>query len=146
MRVALATWNGRISPVFDVARQLLILEMRDGKPLQRKEEVLPGTDALSQGARLGEFGIDVLICGAIAQPLAEFVSSKGIRVVPFVAGEVADVIAAYLRGNLPGPAWAMPGCRGRGPGCCGGQGRQVRRTQRCRGRAREAVAKGNDQP
>lgn len=122
MKVALATWNGRISPVFDVARQVLILDVEDGREIARHEESLPGTDPQAQATRVGALGPRTLICGAISRPMAAMLDAGGIRVLPFTAGPVEDVLAAWLAGSLPDPALSMPGCCGRGR-CQGGRAR-----------------------
>jgi len=62
MKVALATWNGRISPVFDVARQVLLVDIEDGREVSRREESLPGTDPQAQADRLEALGAETLIC------------------------------------------------------------------------------------
>ena len=54
-----------------------------------------------------------LVCGAISRPLAEKALAAGIKVIPFVAGDVEEVIEARLQGELPSSALAMPGCLGR---------------------------------
>jgi predicted Fe-Mo cluster-binding NifX family protein len=128
MKAALATWNGRVSPVFDVARQVLMLDVEDGRVRTRHEEALPGTDPRGQAARLAALGADVLICGAISRTMAELLAAANIRVIPFTAGGVEEVLAAWLAGSLPDPALSMPGCcgrmrRGRG-GRAGWQGRR----------------------
>jgi len=120
MRVALATWNGRISPVFDVARQVLLVDVEDGRANSRHEALLPGTDPQAQADRLGALGPRVLICGAISQAMAAMLAAKGVEVIPFTAGHVEQVLAAWLAGGLPAPAWTMPGCCGRKRRCHGG--------------------------
>ncbi|MBU0714321.1 MAG: NifB/NifX family molybdenum-iron cluster-binding protein [Verrucomicrobia bacterium] len=125
MKVALATWNGRISPVFDVARQVLILDVEDNRVVARHEEMLPGTEPQAQAGRLASLAPHTLICGAISQSMAGLLATKKIRVIPFTAGAVEEVVAAWLAGTLPNPTLAMPGCYGRrgrfrGPG--GGRG------------------------
>ena len=127
MKVALATWNGRISPVFDVARQVLMLDVEEGRVVARHEETLPGIEPQAQAGRLAALAPHTLICGAISQPMADLLAAKNIRVIPFTAGAVEEVVAAWLAGALPNPALAMPGCRGRrgrfrGPGCGRGMG------------------------
>jgi predicted Fe-Mo cluster-binding NifX family protein len=119
MKLALATWNGRISPVFDVARQVLMLDVVEGRVTGRREEPLPGTDPHAQAARLTAFGAEALICGAISRPMASVLSVAGIRTIPFTAGPVEDVLAAWLTEGLPNPALSMPGCCGRIRRCHG---------------------------
>jgi len=117
MRLALATWNGRISPVFDVARQVQMLDVEDGCVIARRAEMLPGTDPQTQAARLTALDPQTLICGAISQPMAAMLAAANIRVIPFTAGDVEQVLGAWLVGTLPNPALAMPGC------CCRRRGR-----------------------
>ena len=121
--MALATWNGRISPVFDVTRQIQILDIDNGSVVTRREESLPGTDPLVQVERLAELGPQVLICGAISNPLANMLTARNIRVLAFTAGDIDQVIDAWLKGTLPNPALSMPGCCGRRRGCNNERGR-----------------------
>ncbi len=128
MRLALATWNGRISPVFDVARQVLVLDVEDGRVTGRHEETLPGTEPQAQVVRLTVLAPQTLICGALSQSMAALLAATNIRVVPFTAGTVEEVLAAWLAGSLPDPALSMPGCCGRMQRCHGRRaGRRGRR-------------------
>ncbi len=137
MRVAMATWNGRISPVFDVARKVLILDVEDGRVIGQHEEMLPGTDPQAQASRMALLVPEILICGAISQPMAELLAATKIRVIPFTAGDVEKVIGAWLLGTLPNPTLSMPGCCGRRRGC---QGEGVRRRNGQGWKKRKVVA------
>jgi predicted Fe-Mo cluster-binding NifX family protein len=134
MRLAVTIWNGRISPVFDVARRILLLEVEGGREAVRREEALDNTDPGRLASSLTAYQPDVLVCGAISRGLATLLTASGIRVIPFVAGEVEPVIEAFRKGVLARPDWAMPGCcdpagfgRRKGGRCgrghCAGQGR-----------------------
>lgn len=132
MKVALATWNGRISPVFDVARQVLMIDVEDGRVIARHEKTLPGTDPQAQAGRLAALGPQTLICGAISAPMAALLATSKIRVIPFTAGDVERVLGAWLLGTLPNPDLSMPGCCGqrrrchiRGAGGRAGRGRRL---------------------
>lgn len=127
MRVAVAIWNGRISPVLDVARQVLMIGVENGRVAERREASLPGTDPRIQAARLAELGADVLVCGAASRPMLDMLNAMKIKVVPFVAGDIEQVVAAWLAGALPNPALSMPGCCGQWRhGRCGiGRGRRA---------------------
>jgi predicted Fe-Mo cluster-binding NifX family protein len=113
MQVALTIWEGRISPVFDVSRQLLLLDVEQGAVRQRREASLDLPSAEQRIERLQELGVDTLVCGAISEPVHLELLYRGLKVFGFVAGEVEVVIAALLAGALPGPSLAMPGCRSR---------------------------------
>ena len=145
MRIAIPQWQGRISPVFDVAVNLLLIDVDSGQEMRREERRLLRTDSL---ARVGEFlslGAETLICGAISAPLEAGLMASGVRVISFTCGMVNEVLSAFLRGELTSRAFVMPGCHrwrqrqgenvmprgsgmgsGRGGGGCGqgrGQGR-----------------------
>jgi predicted Fe-Mo cluster-binding NifX family protein len=128
VKLALAVWNGRISPVFDTSRQLLVLEVEGGEALSRREHEIAAEEAFAKVARLAELGVEVLICGAVSRPLAEMIAIRGIRLVPFVAGDAEEVLAAFLAGNLPSSGMTMPGCCGRRLRFRGGMGGRA-----CRG-------------
>lgn len=129
MKVALATWNGRISPVFDVARQIQLVEIEDHRILAQREEALPGLQPQAQADRLKALGTEVLICGAVSQAMAAVLEAAHLQVVPFTAGTVEDVLAAWLAGDLSAPELCMPGCRGRRRRY-GGNRRRWQETQR----------------
>ncbi len=126
MKFAIATSNGRVSPVFDVARQLLVLDVVDGNVTERCEVQLEdNTDRKVE--QLTESGIEVLICGALSQTLSEMLVLRGVQVIPFIAGATDDVLKAFVAGNLDRTRFAMPGCCGQGLGRRAGLG------GRCRG-------------
>lgn len=110
MKIALAVWEGRISPVFDVSRQVLILTIENESVAGSREEVIANEEPVYKASRLAEMNVQTLICGAVSRPLANMLAAYGIRTIPFTAGKVEDVIAAYLAGSLPNPEMSMPGC------------------------------------
>jgi predicted Fe-Mo cluster-binding NifX family protein len=114
MKVALTVWNGRISPVFDVSRKILVLDIRNGVVTDRREEPIEGIDPAQKAGKLAEWQVRELICGAVSRPLAGLFAAYGIRTIPFIAGDAEEVIEAYLARKLPNRSMAMPGCCGGG--------------------------------
>jgi predicted Fe-Mo cluster-binding NifX family protein len=110
MRAAFAVWNGRIAPVFDVARQIHVVETSDGQILGETWAVLADDQPAQRAARLSALGIDTLVCGAISRLLKDVIASSGVKVVSFVSGESREVVHAWLNGELPSGLFAMPGC------------------------------------
>ena len=110
MKAAFATWNHRIAPVFDVAPIVSIVEARDGQPVGEAQEAHLDGMPMNRVLRLAELGVGTLVCGAISRPLHDMVTSQGIRLIPFVAGDLDKVVRAWLNGELVGDAFAMPGC------------------------------------
>jgi len=123
MRIAIPTWQERVSPVFDVARQLLVVDVGGGGESVRSETVLGEAGPAGRARRLKELGIDVLICGGISRPLEQMLASAGVRVVPYIAGTVDEVLAAFASGQFSESAFSMPGCGGRRMRLRGGRGR-----------------------
>jgi predicted Fe-Mo cluster-binding NifX family protein len=122
--VVLTTWNGRISPVLDVARQAERFTTDSGRIVSHQTDLLPGTDLQDQIAALVALQPQVLICGAISRPLAQHLTAAGVKLIPFTAGETEAIMKAWLRGALPNETMLMPGCYGRRLGWCrGGRGR-----------------------
>ncbi len=123
MKVAVPVYGEFVSNVFDFAHRLLLVEIEDGKEADRSEFALESSLHSERALWLKELGVDILVCGAISQELAAMVLSAGIQVLPFVTGNVDDVLHAYTSGELSKPEFRMPDCR------LGG-----RDEARCRGR------------
>ncbi len=113
MKVAIAVFDGRISPVFDAARRLMLVDIENGREVRRTEQVVEEAELGPRAWRVAEFGADVLICGAISRPLETMLLSAGVEVIPQACGQVEDVLRAFMSGQLTEQAFMMPGCCGR---------------------------------
>lgn len=129
----LTTWNGRLSPVLDVACQAEWVQADAGRIVSRETVTLPGSDLDGQAAALLALQPHVLICGAVSRPLAGRLTAAGIRLIPFRTGASEQVIEAWLQGRLTDETLLMPGCCGRRLGWCGGR---VPGRGNCHGRGR----------
>ena len=127
MKLALAVWNGRISPVFDVSRQLLVLKVKNREVTDQVSVHFSNDQPVHKVRRLVDMQVDVLLCGAVSRDMAAILDAHGIQRYDFVAGEIEAVIAAYLSGRLPCVEMSMPGCFSR---------RNQRRAKNRRGRRR----------
>lgn len=103
-----------IAPVFDIAQRIHVVEADSGRIVAETGEVLTDDLPVQKSLRLVELGVSTLVCGAISRPFSEMVAANGIRVIPFVAGDLNDVIQTWLRGNLDADTFVMPGCRRNG--------------------------------
>ena len=93
MNVAITIWNGRVSPVFDTARDLLVTDANESHALEGQWVDIATLTPLERIERLRRLRVDTLICGALSQPLAAMLAEAGIRTIPFVAGEAEAVLA-----------------------------------------------------
>lgn len=110
MRLVIPVREGRISPVFDVARRLLLVEVIGGEASFTHELPVRRLDVV---AMVAELGADVVVCGAISRDLEQRLLANGVEVVAEVRGAVPDVTRAYLEGSLGQPRYSMPGTHGR---------------------------------
>ncbi len=125
MRVAIPIWQGRVSPVFDVARQLKVFDIEDGC-VRHVQDLDCDSDSLSRRvARLVESEAAVLVCGAVSWPLHEAIKATGIQVIAQICGNVDEVAQAYASGCLTAETFLMPGC-GRQHRRCRQHGRRQR--------------------
>lgn len=127
MLVAIPIWQGRVSPVFDVAGQVLLIELEESVEKSRREQLLPDEGPDRRVDRIAEQGVGTLICGAISRLLESLLVARGIHVIPQVCGSVDEVLDAFNAGELHDERFAMPGCCGRRKG----------RQHRCRTRGRK---------
>ena len=125
MKVAIPVFKGRISPVFDWSRDLLLLDIEAGEEGVRREISLEGLAPLQRVEQLVAQHVELLVCGGIGELLLSAIESRGIRVYAWVAGSLDEVLGDILSYGSPRPQLVMPGCRrlggpGRGPGRMGG--------------------------
>lgn len=111
MKLALTVWEGRISPVFDVCRQAIVLDVDGGQITSRTTEALESPRPATKIDRLTALGVDTLVCGAISTSLQRELTERGIEVIGFVAGEVDEVVRAVVSQQLSDPSLRMPGYR-----------------------------------
>jgi len=127
MKVAMPISRGRISPVFDVAKRLLVADIEDGAEANRYELAIDEAELTRRAMQVVNCDVDVLICAAISKPLEVSLVSAGIQVTSHTCGNVEDVLAAYASGQLTEQAFLMPGCCGRRRRGRPGQSRRGRR-------------------
>jgi predicted Fe-Mo cluster-binding NifX family protein len=112
MKVAIPTWRDRVSPVFDVAQHLLLLELTDAAEVSRQQVSLPEAELSRRLRRLEDLQIQTLICCGVSQPLKSVLVSNGIEVIDQICGDVEAIIVAYRNGTLDEERFSMPGCGG----------------------------------
>jgi predicted Fe-Mo cluster-binding NifX family protein len=125
MRVAIPLWQGRVSPVFDEASRILLVDISDKQEQHRQEEPLKTRSPFERAQLLPKLGVELLICGMISQTQQAALASAGIRIIPHICGPMEDVIAAFLDGRIENGALLMPGC---------GRGRHLRKRSARSGR------------
>ncbi len=120
MRIAIPHWQGRVSPVFDTAGNILLIDVENGQEQRREERKLTRTDPPARAAEVRNLGAGVLICGGISVQFEAALVSSAVEVIGFVCGPVEEVLAAYLNGRLATRTYSMPGAH-RQRRCMGGR-------------------------
>jgi predicted Fe-Mo cluster-binding NifX family protein len=100
MKIAIAHWQSRVSPVFDVADRLFLITIEDGREVHRKSLRIAGRDPFERAQTLAARGVDVLLCGAVSSALEKALTAAGIRVLGFLGGELESIVSAFLEGQL----------------------------------------------
>ncbi len=104
--LAITSWDGIVSPVFDAAGYFIIIKKGgEREVVGLVNEPLPG-----RIERLVEKKVAIVICGAISNDALHLLSQQGIKVLPWLRGPVEEVVEAYRKGQIPGSRYSMPGC------------------------------------
>jgi predicted Fe-Mo cluster-binding NifX family protein len=112
MKVAITVWHGRIAPLFDVSRHVLVGETDGyGRPISQLMTLqLQSDDVERKVSTLAAMGVSAVICGAISREYEEALATAEIEMDAFVAGEVSEVVTAWEAGTLRQRGFSMPGC------------------------------------
>jgi len=110
MKTAIPIWDGKISPVFDTASKLLIVQLEDNREKSRIEAYLDEQNLTRRCSRIYDLEIDVLICGAISRAFYRMLVAGGVDVIPWISGPVEEVLDAWMHGTLFHSRFLMPRC------------------------------------
>ena len=110
-RILVPVFQQRVSPVFDSCRRLLVIDVEDDKEVDRKEIYLDNLTLAERISIIRRLNAAVVICGGISEPLNQLLVDLKIRLIKGVAGNVSDVVWAFLGDELDDPRFFMPGRR-----------------------------------
>ena len=86
MKIAIPVWEGKVSPVFDTASRLLMLQTENRRETSRFETYLNEHDLTRRCIQIKALKVDVLICGAISGHFYRMLTVDDIEVIPWVSG------------------------------------------------------------
>lgn len=95
-----------MSPVFDVANRVRLVDIEDGRVTHELEHRLGHRGRVEE---LSSLGVDVLICSAISLPVEAMLWVAGIEVVSDICGPADDIIDAYRAGDRDLVRFRTPG-------------------------------------
>jgi predicted Fe-Mo cluster-binding NifX family protein len=100
MRIAIPVFGNRISPRFDFAPHIRLFDTEGGEIIESKNVCCDGWGEVERVSRLKDMGINTLICGGLPNSQLELLTSGGIQVIPWVAGNADEALALFLEGRL----------------------------------------------
>lgn len=123
MKVGITVREGRVSPLLDTARCLMTANIEASEVSDRREWLLNAAAAYETINQLRGLGVELLICGAVSEPLAVLLASSRMKLISFVSGEVEEVLKNIAENGVCPQRFLMPGCgRGRRMGHRRGHG------------------------
>jgi len=120
-KIIIPVHNNRISPLFDVSRNFVLVEIEHGMDRLREYFQIDNDSVMARIEILANIRPDFIFCSAISRMYADILLNRGIDIIPGIIGDVEEVISAYIHMNLKMDRFLMPGCgwqkrfrRGRG--------------------------------
>ena len=108
MCLALAAYENRIASLLETANRLVVVELPP-TGCKLKEIIAVIENTLPYLIKLlHKNNITVLICGAINGCMFNAIEHSGIHVIPWITGDVEDVLEAFKTNKLE--RCVMPGC------------------------------------
>lgn len=124
MKLGISILNNNISPVFDSAHTLRIYRIKDNKIESQRDVNIDSGNLISKTSQIVNTRVNAIICGAVSQQFYSLLQNQGVKLMPWVKGNVQQVLNAYVKGDLLTENFLFPAC-------C-----QHRRNQRLRRRRR----------
>jgi hypothetical protein len=111
MMIAIPVMRGRVAPVLNWCSRTLIFPESPAAG-SAQELWTPELAPLERLQLFMKYRVQTLICGALSLDLQNCAVGLGLKVIPGVAGDIAEVIKAYRQKCLDQPEFWLPGCRG----------------------------------
>ena len=111
VRIAIPVWKERVSPVFDVAKHLLVVDIEDSTEVARSLKTLTDDQLTDRAQYVADLGVEILICGAISRSLELILEARAVGVIPHVCGATEAILRAFLCGRINEEGFLMPGCK-----------------------------------
>lgn len=104
MRIAIPTYGEYISPRFDCAGTLMIIDPGEGETASPVEHNLSEVTDGTRPALLAQMNVTVLLCGGVRRCDLFALEGLGIKVVDGLMGFWRSILNDFLAGRLDGEA------------------------------------------
>lgn len=98
--IIIPNFGTRISPRLDFAESLNLYKIKNGKVIESEVIKFIAHNRLERINMLVELNPDLIICDGISQVTREKLAKENISVIPWIHGEIREVIDMFLSGKL----------------------------------------------
>jgi predicted Fe-Mo cluster-binding NifX family protein len=99
-KIGIPLFGNRVSSRLDCSESILLVAIDDGTIIQRQEMRWTHASILERIHLLLEEGVAILICGGLTETCAHLLRDSNIEVIPWVRGEVEEVLVRFMQGTL----------------------------------------------
>lgn len=100
MNLCLATYGERLSALLENAAELHFFQIKGRAATPKGFCPMPAGGSSGLLLTLHSFSIDTLLCGAAPPASLDVLRSGGIKVHPWLSGNIEDVVRAWIAGDL----------------------------------------------
>ena len=108
-KIAIPIFHNRVSPVLDSCQHILLVEIAGNTEKDRQTVFLGDSNLADRCSTLVKMGTRIVICGGVSEILANMIKGSNIRLINGIAGDIDEVVLAFLENRLQLPAFYMPG-------------------------------------
>lgn len=99
-KIAIPIFGDRISSRLDCSEEIMLVLVEKGAVKEREIVRLLTTNPFEKINAIVQMGVDVLICGGLPERCSHRLLGTHVQVIPWVSGEVSEVLTRYLEGML----------------------------------------------
>lgn len=108
-RVAIPVFESRVSPVLDSCQRMVVIDIKGGCEIRRQEIVLEKMPLNQRLDLFTRWGIRKIICAGVSDVMCRFLSGIEVALISGVAGDIENIINAYICDRLDESCFIMPG-------------------------------------
>ena len=114
-RIGIPVFASRVSPVLDSCNRMCLIDIDHGREIGRREISLERATVPERIEVFDRWNIGKIICAGVSDLMGKYIAAKNIALISGIAGDLEEIIAAYIGNRLDDACFEMPGKRRSGP-------------------------------
>lgn len=98
--IAIPVYGNRISNRLDCSKDVLLVYIENGRIDKRETYHWAQANPWEKIEMLLHLGVNILICDGITEFYANQLRNTPVKVIPWISGEVDEILVQYLEGNF----------------------------------------------